>query len=619
VDSSAIFEALNPEQRGAVEAVRGPVCILAGAGSGKTTTITRRIANQVASGTFAAREILAVTFTAKAATEMRERLVQLGVKGVTARTFHAAAFAQLRALAGDPGKIYVSKALALRQIGNRLPPPYKFRPAGDLATEVEWAKNQRLTPDTYLQGLGSHEPAVPPDLMLRVFRAYEAQKTERNYVDFEDLLELTIRLLDENPSALAEVRERYRAFTVDEYQDVNLLQQTLLDRWLGDSDELCAVGDDYQSIYAFTGATPEYLLALPQRFPQAAVVRLESNYRSTPEVLELANRIVPSLGGAEKILRATLGSGPEPLARSFTDRGSETAFVVERVRALHAEGVPLEEITILCRTNARLADFEEPFHEAEIPFQGAALLGREAARQLLKRLRKLESTAVAAAVRGYAEDAGWLQRPPEKLGEREMVRQADLGRFVRLAAEFDDGVRTTKEFVADLEARFGSTGAERRGVHLLTLHGAKGLEFNAVFIPRVEERELPIKQAKRPEEIAEERRLLYVGLTRAKRQLVLTWSGKPSRFLAELGIRAHVPVTAPAEPDDPLYAALKRWRLERATADDLPAFVVFHNSTLAEIAGRRPRDLSELSSVPGVGPTKLERYGDDVLAVVQSA
>ena len=618
METERIFESLNPEQRRAVEAVRGPVCILAGAGSGKTTTITRRIANQVASGAFEPHEILAVTFTNKAATEMRERLAQLGVARVTARTFHAAAFAQLRALSGDPGKIYVSKALVLRQIGNKLPPPYKFRPAGDLATEVEWAKNQRLTPDTYLEGLGSHEPAIPPDLMLRVFRAYESQKAERGYVDFEDLLELTIQLFDENPEALAEVRERYRAFTVDEYQDVNLLQQALLDRWLGDGDELCAVGDDYQSIYAFTGATPEYLLGLPARFPHAAIVRLESNYRSTPEVLGLANRIVPALGGAEKVLRATLASGPEPLARLFPDRDSETASIVERVQALQAEGLALEEIAILGRTNARLADFEEPFHDAEIPFQGAALLGREAARQLLKRLRNVESTAVAATVRGHAEDAGWLEQPPEKLGEREMVRQADLGRLVRLAAEFDDGARTTSEFTADLEARFGSTGSERRGVHLLTLHGAKGLEFDAVFIPRVEERELPIRQAKKPEEIAEERRLLYVGMTRAKRYLTLSWSGRGSRFLGELGIAVQAPARS-AEPDDPLYSALKRWRLERATADDLPAYVVFHNSTLAEIAGRRPRDLSELSTVPGVGPTKLERYGDEVLAVLAAA
>jgi DNA helicase-2/ATP-dependent DNA helicase PcrA len=615
VDAAGIFDGLNEEQRRAVETVRGPVCILAGAGSGKTTTITRRIANQVAGGAFGANEILAVTFTDKAATEMRGRLAALGVSGVTARTFHSAAFAQLSWLGDAPSRILPSKALTLRRIANNLPPPYRFRPAGDLATEIEWAKNRRLTPDTYDEGLGDHEPPIPRDLMHRVFRFYESEKAERGFVDFEDLLELAVRLFDEDELARARVRERYRGFTVDEYQDVNLLQQTLLDRWLGGSDELCAVGDDYQSIYAFTGATPRYLLELPRRFPGATVVRLEANYRSSPEVLALANRIVPALDGAEKVLRATREAGPEPSLRALPSAGAEQAYVVEQVRALHGAGVPYEEMAVLCRTNARLADFEEPFHEARIPFQGAALLGREAARQLLKRLRKLKATPlVAAAVSGFAQDAGWVERPPEKLGEREMVRQADLGRLVKLAAEFDDGLRTTDGFIADLEERFGSTGPERKGVHLLTLHGAKGLEFEAVFIPRVEERELPIRQAKKAEEIAEERRLLYVGLTRAKRHLALTWSGKPSRFLGELGVESGS--ARPAEPDDPLYAALKKWRLQRATSDDLPAYIVFHNSTLAAIAGRRPRDLSELGAVPGVGPTKLDRYGDDVLRIV---
>jgi len=620
VDREAIFAGLNAEQCRAVEAVRGPVCILAGAGSGKTTTITRRIANQVAIGEFEPHEILAVTFTDKAATEMRERLERLGVGGVTARTFHSAALRQLHRLGTPPERIMSSKALLLRQLGNTLPPPYKFRPAGDLATEVEWAKNRRLTPATYLAGLGEHEPPIPSDLMFRIFRGYEVEKEERGFVDFEDLLESTIRLFDDDPGALAEVRSYFNAFTVDEYQDVNLLQQTLLDRWLGDRDELCAVGDDYQSIYAFTGATPDYLLGLPRRFANTTVIRLEDNYRSSPEVLALANRIVPSLGGAEKILRATLPRGPEPVTRSFPAREAETAFVVDRIRALQAEGVALGQIAVLCRTNARLADFEEPFHEAEIPFQGAALLAREAARQLLKQLRKHDTTEVAVTVRTLARDAGWRERPPEKLGEREMVRQSDLGRIVRLAAEFDDGQRTTRDFIADLEERFSSRGVDRQGVHLLTLHGAKGLEFDAVFIPRLEEKELPIRQAKKPHEIAEERRLFYVGLTRAKRHLALSWGGKPSRFLAELDIAA-TPARKlrEAEPDDPLYAALKRWRLERATADDLPAYVVFHNSTLAEIAGRRPRDLSELSAVPGVGPSKLERYGPEVLAVLEAA
>jgi DNA helicase II / ATP-dependent DNA helicase PcrA len=614
VRTEQIFDGLNSEQRRAVEAVRGPVCILAGAGSGKTTTITRRIANQVAERAFGSGEILAVTFTDKAAAEMRGRLEALGVPGVRACTFHSAALGQLRFFAAEPpARILASKALPLRHIGNSLPRPYRFRPAGDLATEIEWAKNRRIAPPDYIASLGDHEPPIPARLMLRVYREYERRKVDQGWVDFEDLLELAIRLFDADDGALAQVRDRYRSFTVDEYQDVNLLQQTLLERWLGERDELCAVGDDYQSIYAFTGASPEYLLAMPRRFPSATVLCLEDNYRSTPQVLELANRLVPKLGGAEKVLRPTLAGGPEPLTQVFPTAEDEGAFIVERIRALHDAGTPPEEVALLCRTNARLADFEELLADAELPFQGASLLARDGARQLLKALRG-SGGAVAREVRRVARDQGLLERPPDRLGEREATRQNDLARLVRLAEEFDDGTRSVPEFAEHLEARFG-TGGEARGVHLLTYHRAKGLEFDAVFLPRLEERELPSKLSKTAAAVEEERRLLYVGMTRARHDLVLSWSGKPSRFLAELGLSASREAR-PVEPDDPSYAALRSWRLERAKADEVPAYVVFHNSTLAAIADHAPTTLGELSQVPGVGPAKLERYGDEVLAVV---
>jgi DNA helicase-2/ATP-dependent DNA helicase PcrA len=609
-----IFDGLNPEQRAAVEAVRGPVCILAGAGSGKTTTVTRRIANQVAIGAFAPGEILAVTFTDKAAGELRSRLGELGVEGVSARTFHSAALAQLRYFVSDRvGRIMPSKALMLRQIGNTLPRPYRFRPAGDLATEIEWAKNRRIPPERYVAELGTHEPPIPSDLMVRVYRRYERTKAEQGAIDFEDLLALAIRLFEDDGNALTVFRSRYCAFSVDEYQDVNALQQTLLELWLGERDDLCVVGDDYQSIYSFTGAGPEHLLAVPQRFPHARVVRLERNYRSTPQVLELANRLVPKLGGAEKSLRAALDGGPEPTVRPFATVEAEAAFVVERLRELRSAGVPLEEAAILCRTHARLADFEEALHEAGLPFQGAALLSREAARLVLRRLRDGPGT-VHARVREIARSQGWLEQPPEGLGEREQTRQNDLARLVRLADEMDDGSLTADSFVAELQQRFGSAGGEAEGVHLLTYHGAKGLEFEAVFLPRLEERELPSRQARTTTQVDDERRLFYVGLTRAKRELAVTWVKKPSRFLAELGAGG----AAPRSPvvREPLYEALRSWRLERSKADQVPPFVLFHNSTLEEIVQRRPRSIAELAAVPGIGPTKLERYGEEVLAVL---
>lgn len=620
MDRERILEGLNPEQREAAEALRGPVVILAGAGSGKTTTITRRIALQVASGTFAPTEILAVTFTDKAAGELRERLARLGVERVPARTFHSAALAQLRALSGEPpGELLSSKALMLRQIANALPGAYRFRPAGDLATEVEWARNRRITPERYLDELGDHEPPIPADLMLRVYREYEKRKAARGVLDFEDLLERTIRMYDRDEGAVATFRARYRAFTVDEFQDVNLLQRELLDRWLGERDDLCVVGDDYQSIYGFTGASPAHLLDMRRRYPSATVVRLERNYRSSSQVLDFANRLVPRLGGIEKRLTPTRPDGPEPELVPCAGVEEEGAFLVAWAKRLAGEGVPLEEIAILYRTNARSEDVEEALASAGVPYQvrGGSFVDRPAARRLLTVLGRDPGAQAGEAVRRLALADGWTEDVPEGVGDQEATRQADLARLVALADGFDGDAAG---FAADLRARFGGDGVGR-GVQLLTLHRSKGLEFEAVAIVRVEEGELPIRQAKTDELVAEERRLLYVGLTRAKRHLALTWlqSRKTSRFLKELGVgrASAAPASRPLDvEDEPALAALKAWRKERARTDGVPAYVVFHDRTLEEIARRAPRSRADLSTIAGVGPAKLDRYADEVLAAL---
>ncbi|HWC14087.1 MAG TPA: ATP-dependent DNA helicase UvrD2 [Actinomycetota bacterium] len=687
----AIFEGLNPEQRRGVEAVAGPVCILAGAGSGKTTTITRRIANQVATGAFDVNSILALTFTDRAAGEMRSRLEVLGIPNVRARTFHSAALAQLRHFSREElGQILPSKVVPLRQIANTLPKPYRFRPAADLATEVEWAKNRRITPDAYRDSLGDHEPPIPEDLMARVFSRYEDGKRQRNLMDFEDLLELTIRLFDTEPWVQEEFSARYRAFTVDEYQDVNLLQETLLRAWVGEGDNLCVVGDDYQSIYGFTGASAEYLLDMPQRFAGTKVIRLETNYRSTPQVLALANRLVPNLGGAEKVLVAALPAGPEPSLRQFSTPAGELQSIVTKIAELHTSGVAYEQMAILYRVNFRSEDYEEVLAAEAIPYQVAdgAFLTRATGRQMLSALKRSKTSDVAAEVRKIAVRAGYVTDPGDDLGEQEITRQNDLARFVALAEEFDDGERTAADFVADIEQRFGG-GGQGRGVNLLTLHRAKGLEFDAVFLPRVEEHELPFRRSRTEAAIAEERRLFYVGLTRAKTHLAVSWvqdgKRKASKFIRELqgdkplrtgksGLAARIPerdaipaevglfveltggfcgtvievdaheatieleggtqigvafgepvtslgktlpLAPPATESDRLVKALKAWRLQRAKTDEVPAYVVFHDSTLQEIAATRPRDLDELGAISGIGPSKLDRYGTEVLALLK--
>ncbi len=618
----AILDGLNAEQRRAAEAVRGPVCVLAGAGSGKTTTITRRIAWQVESGAFPPSELLAVTFTDKAAGEMRGRLAALGVAGVQARTFHSAALALLRRYApAQVGRIVASKALVLRQIGNALPKPYRFRPAVDLATEIERAKNGRVTPERYLDGLGEHTPPIPPDLMVRVYTEYERRKVESGAMDFEDVLERAVRTMETDAPALTDVQERYRAFTVDEYQDVNLLQQSLLDLWLGEREDLCVVGDDYQSIYAFTGASPRWLLGVTERFPNAVVARLEENYRSSQQVLALANKLVPRLGGVEKVLRAVNADGPDPEVRGFATAEAEAAWISERIRGL---ALPLAHVAILARTNARLADFEEVLHDAGIAFQGSSLLAREAARRIVKQLsREAGATGVRARVRGLAKDAGWTETPPDKLGERELTRQADLARLVRLAAELDDGELTVGAFVEELERRFSSGGEHAQGVHLLTLHRSKGLEWDAVFLPRLDDKELPSRMARTPDEVQEERRLLYVGMTRAKCFLHVSWSKRPSAFLTEIGIASRAPGVATAAGPKREWSApaqaIREWRLERARSEGVPAYVVFPDRTIEEIVRLAPRTPSELAAVPGLGPARLERFGGELLRIVRGA
>jgi DNA helicase-2/ATP-dependent DNA helicase PcrA len=644
-DADELLGLLNPAQRAAAECVRGPVAILAGAGTGKTTTVTHRIAWQVASGAFAAREILAVTFTDKAAGELRNRLAALGVHGVEARTFHGGARWMLsvlwQPLTGSPmPNLMPHKIALLEDLVRGLPAPDCFRPRRELAQEIEWAKNRRITPGEYLAELertGHEQPLRDAERMQRIYEGYERAKERVGAWDFEDLLLQLANLLDEHPEAVARLRSRFRALTVDEYQDVNPLQQALLDHWTGPDADVCVVGDDYQTIYAFTGASPSWLLEFPERFPHATVVRLEESWRSNPPVLELANRLVPHLGGFEKQLRSAAPlvdpTAPEPVVMAHATRADEATWIAAECRRLHEElDVPWHELAILYRINARSPEFEAALSAAGVPFvvTSGAFLDRPGARGLLRGLdHHRNDLDIAVAVSSMAERLGWRPDGAVKGSDEAQTLQEDLSRLVAIAR--DETFESVGAFIDAVRLRFG-VKPDERGVELLTLHRAKGLEWTGVFLPRLNAKELPFKSRTSAADTDDERRLLYVGITRARRHLYLSRAadaGGASSFLAELGL--HVPVPAGAgrsgssstpvqlDDGDPVVTALRTWRTEQSRSIGKPAYVVFDNRTLAAIAAARPSSLGELAEITGVGPKKLADYGEDVLGVLRGA
>ncbi len=681
---------LDPEQRSAVTAPAGPVCILAGAGTGKTRAVTSRIAYRALTGDIAGRHVLAVTFTARAAAEMRSRLGVLGVQGVQARTFHAAALRQVRyfaprLLAGRAmPELLDSKVrvvtLAAAKVGLRA----DRAAARDLAAEIEWAKSSLVEPGEYVVAAAKalRETPYDPARVADVFDAYERLKRGNGVIDFEDMLRAAVWGIEEHPDVAEQVRNQYRHFVVDEYQDVNPLQQRLLEAWLGGRDDLTVVGDASQTIYSFTGATSSYLVDFPRLHRGATVVRLVRDYRSTPQVVGLANAVISQARGTEARLRLELHGqrrpGPEPELRIFTDEPAEANAVAARCRALVAGGTPAREIAVLFRTNAQSEAYEKALSEAGVPYvlQGAErFFERPEVRQAMIALRAATRSADAgtplpAAVVEALTAVGWApDAPPPGGAARE--RWEALAALVQLA----------EEYAAQPEAEPGLTGfteelARRaaqqhvptvEGVTLASLHSAKGLEWDAVFLVGLAEGTLPTTYAKTMEQVEEERRLLYVGITRAREWLWLSYATarspggrarRPSRFLPQLdrsggGERAggtgparraerrrpqvvscricgatllagadrklgRCP-TCPSDIDEELYERLREWRQRVAGTQKVPAYVVFTDATLTALAERKPGRTEELVAIAGIGPRKVGLYGDTVLALVSGA
>jgi DNA helicase II / ATP-dependent DNA helicase PcrA len=666
MDPERLLADLDPEQRAAAIATHGPVVILAGAGSGKTRVVTRRVAYAIATGAVEPGRVLLVTFTEKAAAEMAERVRLLGQSRVTARTFHSAALAQLRHFwplhhdgASLPA-VLAEKWRIVSPLARRLPGGYRFTATRDLIGEIEWAKSRCLTPDRYASGslAAGRMPPLPVELFVRLYRDYERLKTRQGYIDFDDILILTVELLRADEDAIRLVRGRYTWFTVDEYQDTNPLQQQLLDLWVGDRRDLCVVGDEDQTIYTFAGAAPEHLTGFADRYPDALVFPLLRNYRSTPQVLELANRLIAATGRSKRLV-AALPDGAVPSVRVWPDANAELAGIAAAIRKLITAGVAGPEIAVLVRLNAQIPPVEAALTRAGIPYRvrGQRFFERRDVKEAIGQLRGVAPTAEGpeAAVAVDLVDL-ILERWHNRLGfdpdatvegTEARERQAALSTLLSMIVDaVRDGALTVMDIVADLARRDAAElSGSGDGVELLTLHRAKGLEWDAVFLPSLEEGLLPVGQAADDiTALAEERRLLYVGITRARVHLTLSWAQerasaqgkvghrKPSRFLADVAPRGHAPaprmapgsrpVPSPGmkprpRSDDPLLHALRGWRTERARADQVPPYVVFHDTTLAHIAEWRPCTATDLRRVPGIGQTKLDRYGTEIIAIVE--
>lgn len=553
--STGALTGLDEHQLEAATALRGPVVVLAGAGTGKTRTITRRIAHGVDTGAYSPQRVMAVTFTTKAAGEMRGRLRAMGITGVSARTFHAAALAQLNffwpTLAGDtaPG-IIDNKVRLLAHAADGIGLAPDVATLRDVASEIEWRKVSMLGIDEYAAARPAGVGRLGIDRVVALQRAYEKLKDERRQLDFEDVLLACAGMLEAEPQVAKAVREQYRHFTVDEFQDVSPLQNRLLELWLGDRRDLCVVGDASQTIYSFAGADARFLLEFESRYEGARVVRLETNYRSDAAILAVANELMRGRPGALHLHAASPPSDAArdvvPTVTAFEDDRAEARAVAARIAEQIAGGADPRHIAVLYRAHAQSAELAAALSDAGIAttvLGGRRFFDMPEVRQAVMELRAASIAPIESGfvdtVRDILRSRGLTDEPPAAGGALRDAWEARAA-LLRLAQEAPEGT-TLRSFADELTARAKvHDEPAMRTVTLATLHAAKGLEWDHVHLIGVAEGLLPISYATTFEQVDEERRLAYVGITRAGRTLSLSWSRgvrerQPSRFLREIG------------------------------------------------------------------------------------
>ncbi len=536
MDPELFLEALDPEQREAAMSLVGPTCILAGAGTGKTRTVTHRIAYGIAKGQFAVNRILALTYTSRAAGELRARLRQLGIPGVAVKTFHAAALSQLEffwpQLAGVPApNVLTSKIKVIAEAAEQLQVRFDSAMLRDVAAEIEWRKYTMRSPEQY-ESIAATRPAVAglkPEQLVALQKTYEDIKIKSQKIDWEDVLLLTLGMLQAEPRILAHVQQQYRFFTVDEYQDISPLQQALLEAWLGDRSDLCVVGDPNQTIYSFSGASSSHLLHFASTYPNASVISLTRNYRSTGNIISMANRVIRGETSMEELESQGI-QGSVPTIFESKDSASEAAEIAGVIKGQLARGIKPNEIAVLYRVNSQSEIFEKALSEKGIDYQvrgGERFFNRPEILQLI-RLVKAETIVptdkpLYQIVSDCARELGWKSKEPAEGGAVREQWEA-LNSFIAIVDELPEGSNIS-DFVKELDERVRSQHEPiKAAVTLSTIHAAKGLEWDSVFLAGLNEGLLPISYAKTELAIYEERRLFYVGITRARKELSLSYS-----------------------------------------------------------------------------------------------
>lgn len=679
--TEALLAGLDAQQRQVATTFGTPVVVIAGAGTGKTRALTHRIAYGAASGAYQPNAVLALTFTTRAAGELRTRLRTLGLPGVQARTFHSAALRQAqffwpRAFGRELPPVSEDRVALVAAAARKLALAPDSGQLRDLLTEVSWAKVSNVAPADYAalaQSAGREVAGVSSADVGKVLGGYERVKSERGVIDFDDILLCAVALLGEHDDIAEEVRNTYRHLLVDEYQDVSPIQQTLLDLWWTKGGDHCVVGDPAQTIHSFAGATPEFLNTFQGRHRGSELIRLVRDYRSTPQVVAFANRVSHNAGIGAVTLESQRPDGPEPSIRGCANELDEAALAANWLVEQHEAGITWRELAVLYRVHSQSPLFEAALAEAGIPFTVRGTDGfyqrgevRQVIAELAARAQSDGTPGAVPACRSVLAKSGWSETAPSGQG-RVRERWESLSAVLALAEDLVESRpgADLAALVAELEQRSAAEHPlNADGVTLSTLHAAKGLEWSGVVMVGVQEGTLPFSLASTPTQVAEEARLFYVGVTRAKQALLITWSRarrsgagnrQPSRFLDGLTARSAGEPVRPRRPTKPrtaltqtcrvcgrplntgaehklsrhldcpasyneqTYAELIFWRAGEAKQRSLPAFCIFTDATMMAIAETKPADVDGLLAIPGVGRAKLEQYGEAVLAILRSA